>query len=92
MTRYFDDDDVGNNIEGYSDAADLLAEKFNEHVISMGDFNAVIEADELVDLLKQVALPRELSELMANDFTRGMLMERVITFVAGMHLDDEDEE
>ncbi len=90
----FDDEEINGEMEGFSDAADILAEAFNEHLQSQGDYN-FLEAEELVELLKTYVSSRELSNHMTNDFTRGLLIGRVLATVESVYnaqTSSEDEE
>jgi hypothetical protein len=67
------EDDIGEELEGYSDAAEILADKLNTFLIEHGEFT-LFQAEDIKEYLSINVTPKQLSAHMTNEFGKGMLM------------------
>lgn len=86
-TRYF-----GDTLQGLSEAAPILAEKYNEITRRYAQYQDITE-DEMLELLETHVSPQEFHWMMNNDFSQGVLIGKLLTLNdVQMFLDDAEGE
>lgn len=91
------EDEIGEEIEGYSDAGQLLAAELNEFLEEVGDYTKFTE-EEITDWLKHTCTPVQLSAYMTNKLGHGIIlgryleMQNIITEIENEDVEDDSEE
>lgn len=86
------EDEIGEDIEGYSDAGEILTAELNEFLEEVGDFTK-FEVDEITDWLKSTCTPVQLSAYMTNKLAHGIILGRFLEFQNIItEIENEDEE
>lgn len=67
-------------MDDFWDAAQLLAERYNEFLMTNGDYN-LINDEEMVEILKAYVTNEALAQHIDDDFSRGLLLGRVLSKV-----------
>jgi hypothetical protein len=89
------EDDVHEEIEGYSDAAELLTNALHEFLEEQGDRQRFKQQD-IKEYLETHVQPYQLSIYMTNQFSRGILVGQYLQFqnilieLENEDLEDED--
>lgn len=83
--RYF-----GDSLQGLSEAAPLLAAKYNEIVRRYSMYQEITE-EEMAELLQMHVDPKEFNEMMSTDFSQGVMIGKLLTLNdVSIFLDSED--
>lgn len=88
------EDEIGDNLEGFSDAGEILAAELNEFLEEVGDYTK-FESDEITQWIKLTLSPVQLSAYMSNKFGHGLIMGRFLEFqniITEIENDEEFEE
>jgi hypothetical protein len=88
------EDEINGELEGFSDAGEILTRELNEFLEEVGDFTK-FEVDEVTDWLRLSVTPVQLSAYMTNKFAHGVIMGRYLEFqniITEIENDEEFEE
>lgn len=73
------EDEIGDDMEGYSDAGELLTEELNDFLEEVGDFTK-FDVEDVTNWIKNTCTPVQLSAYMTSKFSHGVLIGRFLEF------------
>lgn len=87
------EDEIKDEMEGYSDAAEILVDTLNKFLEECKDFTRFTQ-DEIKEYLEVNVHPLQLSAYMTNEFSRGILIGRFLelqNIILAVENEEEDE-